>query len=123
MYSGMADVAAMTGDQAYIHALDTFWENVVDKKTYVTGGIGALGEGEAFGAITSTPFIRFGFHSAGFCPFPSVIFAVLLSKQRHDHRPRTTTLTVSALQTDSPEASARRASIQGEEQNRRHSAF
>jgi DUF1680 family protein len=49
MYSGMADVAAMTADRAYIHALDQIWENVVDKKIYVTGGIGALGEGEAFG--------------------------------------------------------------------------
>jgi len=43
MYSGMADVAAMTGDKAYIQALDRIWENVVDKKIYVTGGIGALG--------------------------------------------------------------------------------
>ena len=55
MYSGMADVAAMTGDQPYIHALDRIWENVVDKKIYVTGGIGALGEGEAFGADYELP--------------------------------------------------------------------
>ena len=55
MYSGMADVAAMTGDQAYIHALDRIWENVVDKKIYVTGGIGALGEGEAFGEDYELP--------------------------------------------------------------------
>jgi DUF1680 family protein len=55
MYSGMADVAAMTGDQAYIHALDRIWENVVDKKVYVTGGIGALGEGESFGADYELP--------------------------------------------------------------------
>ena len=55
MYSGMADVAAMQGDQAYIHALDRIWENVVDKKIYVTGGIGALGEGEAFGGDYELP--------------------------------------------------------------------
>jgi uncharacterized protein len=55
MYSGMADVAAMTGDQAYIHALDRIWENVVDRKIYLTGGIGALGEGEAFGADYELP--------------------------------------------------------------------
>jgi DUF1680 family protein len=55
MYSGMADVAAMTGDQAYIQALDRIWENVADKKIYVTGGIGALGEGEAFGADYELP--------------------------------------------------------------------
>lgn len=55
MYSGMADVAAMTGDQAYIRALDRIWENVVGKKIYVTGGIGALGEGEAFGVDYELP--------------------------------------------------------------------
>jgi len=49
MYSGMADVAAMTGDTAYVHALDRIWENVVGKKLYITGGIGAIGAGEAFG--------------------------------------------------------------------------
>jgi len=55
MYSGMADVAAMTGDTAYIHAIDTIWENVVAKKLYITGGIGALAAGEAFGADYELP--------------------------------------------------------------------
>ncbi len=55
MYSGMADVAAMTGDRQYISALDKIWENVVDKKIYVTGGIGALAKGEAFGADYQLP--------------------------------------------------------------------
>ena len=49
MYSGMADVAAMTGDPGYIKALNTIWENVVHKKIYLTGGIGARHGGEAFG--------------------------------------------------------------------------
>jgi DUF1680 family protein len=49
MYSGMADVAALTGDAAYIKAIDTIWENTVGKKLYITGGIGATGAGEAFG--------------------------------------------------------------------------
>ncbi len=49
LYSGMADVAAMTGDTAYTTAIDAIWDNVVGKKLYVTGGIGALGSGEAFG--------------------------------------------------------------------------
>ncbi|MFZ0589316.1 MAG: glycoside hydrolase family 127 protein [Bryobacteraceae bacterium] len=55
MYSGMADVAALTGDQAYINALDAIWENVVTKKLYITGGIGAVGAGEAFGASYELP--------------------------------------------------------------------
>ena len=49
MYAGMADVAALTGDQAYIHAIDAIWDNIVTKKLYITGGIGATSSGEAFG--------------------------------------------------------------------------
>ncbi len=49
MYSGIADVAALTGESAYVNAIDRIWENVVGKKIYVTGGIGARGAGEAFG--------------------------------------------------------------------------
>jgi len=49
MYSGMADVAALTGDAAYVNALDKIWENVAGKKLYITGGIGATAKGEAFG--------------------------------------------------------------------------
>jgi hypothetical protein len=49
LYSGMADVAAMTGDSRYTAAIDAIWDNVVQKKLYVTGGIGAMGSGEAFG--------------------------------------------------------------------------
>ncbi len=55
MYSGMADVAAMTGDEQYVHALDAIWQNVVGKKLYITGGIGATGAGEAFGANYELP--------------------------------------------------------------------
>ena len=49
MYSGMADVAAILGDENYLKAIDKIWENVVYKKIYITGGIGARHSGEAFG--------------------------------------------------------------------------
>lgn len=49
MYAGMADVAAITGDSSYIKAVDRIWENIVSKKIYITGGIGARHAGEAFG--------------------------------------------------------------------------
>lgn len=55
MYSGMADVAAMTGDQNYVKAIDSIWENVVGKKMYVTGGIGAIGNIEGFGPDYDLP--------------------------------------------------------------------
>jgi hypothetical protein len=49
MYSGMADVAALTGDASYLKAISRIWDNVVGRKLYLTGGIGARGSGEAFG--------------------------------------------------------------------------
>lgn len=55
MYAGMADVAALTGDTAYIHAVDRIWDNIVSKKLYVTGGIGATAAGEAFGKNYELP--------------------------------------------------------------------
>ena len=55
MYSGMADVAALTGDTGYIHAIDKIWDNVVNKKLYITGGIGATSHGEAFGKNYELP--------------------------------------------------------------------
>ncbi len=55
MYSGMADVAALTGNQQYIDAIDKIWENVISKKYYITGGIGALYDGEAFGENYQLP--------------------------------------------------------------------
>jgi uncharacterized protein len=48
MYAGMADVAALTGDASYIKAIDRIWQDVVDTKMYLTGGIGATGGNEGF---------------------------------------------------------------------------
>lgn len=55
MYSGMADVAALTGDSAYINAIDKISDNILNKKTYITGGIGARHAGEAFGENYELP--------------------------------------------------------------------
>jgi hypothetical protein len=49
LYMGMADVAALTGADGYVAALDRIWNDVVTSKLYVTGGIGAEHEGEAMG--------------------------------------------------------------------------
>jgi DUF1680 family protein len=54
-YAGVADVAALTGNNDYIAAIDRIWENAVCKKLYITGGIGALHKGEAFGANYELP--------------------------------------------------------------------
>lgn len=55
MYAGMADIAALTGDSAYIAAIDRIWDNIVGKKLYITGGIGATSNGEAFGKNYELP--------------------------------------------------------------------
>ena len=49
LYSGMADVAAPTGDANYVKAIDRIWQDVVSKKLYLTGGVGARRGGESFG--------------------------------------------------------------------------
>lgn len=55
MYTAMADVAALTGDTAYLDAIDKIWENVVTKKLSVTGGVGASPRGEAYGGNYDLP--------------------------------------------------------------------
>jgi uncharacterized protein len=49
MYSGMTDIAALQQDPDYRDAVRKIWENVVEKKIYITGGLGARHDGEAFG--------------------------------------------------------------------------
>jgi uncharacterized protein len=55
MYSAMADIAALTGDRRYVAALDTIWDDVVSRKLYLTGGIGATGAWEGFGPPYELP--------------------------------------------------------------------
>jgi DUF1680 family protein len=49
LYSGVTDVAVLTGNLDYINAIDKIWDNMVSKKLYITGGIGAVHDGERFG--------------------------------------------------------------------------
>lgn len=55
MYSGMADVAAVTGDEKLRAAGKRIWDHLITSKLYVTGGIGASGSGEAFGQPYELP--------------------------------------------------------------------
>ncbi len=49
LYAGMADVASMTNNLAYLTALNKIWDNAFSKKTYITGGLGQAGNWEGFG--------------------------------------------------------------------------
>lgn len=55
MYAGIADVAALTQDSDYIKTIDRIWDNIVSKKYYITGGVGARHAGEAFGSNYELP--------------------------------------------------------------------
>jgi DUF1680 family protein len=48
LYSGAADVAAETGEPELIDALQRIWSNAATRRTYITGGIGALHKGSSF---------------------------------------------------------------------------
>lgn len=48
MYTAMADLAGATGEKALLDACETLWDNITQKRMYLTGGIGSTGDGEAF---------------------------------------------------------------------------
>lgn len=55
LYTGAADVAALTGDAGYMQAMQTVWEDVVHRNLYVTGGIGSSGSNEGFSTDYDLP--------------------------------------------------------------------
>ncbi|MEZ4917847.1 MAG: glycoside hydrolase family 127 protein [Saprospiraceae bacterium] len=55
MYAAMTDIAVLENDSAYNHAVQQLWKNMVEKKMYLTGGIGARHEGESFGENYELP--------------------------------------------------------------------
>lgn len=54
-YSGITDVAAISGDERYQNTIKTIWNNMTNRKMYVTGGLGARHSGEAFGKNYELP--------------------------------------------------------------------
>ncbi|MBD0259132.1 MAG: glycoside hydrolase family 127 protein, partial [Cytophagales bacterium] len=55
LYTGAADVAAVTGDKGYVQAMKTVWEDVVNRNMYITGGIGSSGRNEGFSVDYDLP--------------------------------------------------------------------
>jgi DUF1680 family protein len=55
LYSGMADVAALTGDTRYLSAISKIWQNMAERKLYLTGSVGARADGEAYGQDYELP--------------------------------------------------------------------
>lgn len=55
LYTAMADLASETGDKALLAACRRLWEDIVQKKMYITGGIGSTVQGEAFTVAYDLP--------------------------------------------------------------------
>ncbi len=55
LYSGVTDMAALTGDTRYLVPLGRIWDDIVSRKLYLTGGIGAAGGIEGFGPAYDLP--------------------------------------------------------------------
>jgi len=54
-YTAIADLAMLTGDNAYLKAVDRIWDSAVNRRMYVTGGVGSTGRGEAFAGDFELP--------------------------------------------------------------------
>ncbi|HEY4108835.1 aceric acid hydrolase [Puia sp.] len=55
LYAGVADVVAETGDDSLRHCLDAIWEDVTQRKMYITGGCGALYDGVSPDGVSYDP--------------------------------------------------------------------
>jgi DUF1680 family protein len=55
MYTGAAEVAALTGDKGYVKAMEDVWKDVVYRNMYITGGIGSAGRNEGFSTDYDLP--------------------------------------------------------------------
>jgi DUF1680 family protein len=55
LYSGMAEVANWLNNSSYGNAINTIWSNLIDRKMYITGGLGSGESSEGFGADYSLP--------------------------------------------------------------------
>jgi DUF1680 family protein len=54
-YSAMTDIAMETGDPEYQSAVESLWDNIVNAKYYITGGIGSGETSEGFGPDYALP--------------------------------------------------------------------
>jgi DUF1680 family protein len=58
LYAAVTDVAALSNNDAFAKAADRLWQDVVTKRLYLTGGVGARGTTESFGDDYELPNLR-----------------------------------------------------------------
>lgn len=56
--SGATDYFAESGDPAYKHTLDILWNDLTERKMYITGGVGSRSAGESFGDPYELPSMQ-----------------------------------------------------------------
>lgn len=62
LYAGVADLYLETGDAAYLPVLESCWQDLMDKKLYITGGCGALYTGTSpFGLLLDAQYVHQAF--------------------------------------------------------------
>ncbi|MCX7983675.1 MAG: glycoside hydrolase family 127 protein [Bacteroidetes bacterium] len=71
MYTGMTDIAQLYDNVEYLRAVQRVWHNMVEKKMYITGGIGSRHDGESFGEEYELP------NSTAYCETCASIGTVL----------------------------------------------
>ena len=55
MCAGLSTLAAINGRDDYRAAAERLWRSMTGRRMYITGGVGATAEGEAFGADYALP--------------------------------------------------------------------
>ncbi len=58
LYAGVADVAAIVGDKAYVEAIDRIWDDVITRKIYLIGNVGQHGAGEGYAGAYKLSNVR-----------------------------------------------------------------
>lgn len=58
LYAGVADVAALTGDEEYVRAIDRIWEDVIGSKLYLIGSVGQHDAGEGYAGAWKLDNVR-----------------------------------------------------------------
>ena len=82
LYAGAADVARLTGDSALNKAVHALWRDIVDKKLYVTGGVGADADAEAHSYAYDLP------SDTGYCETCASVALVFFARRMLQLEPR-----------------------------------
>lgn len=77
--AGMAYLANINGDEALFKTCSKFWNNIVNKRMYITGGIGSTNLGEAFTMDYDLP------NDTNYCETCASVGMVFFAQQMLEH--------------------------------------